>query len=156
MKEDMSFSFASNNGGKTSMKQQFEYSSNSNVSSNDKVEEAKTDAGENKATLTIELKNIDYWMHIMSSLLTFSTILFVSSVSFVIRLLSNNNLNKIIEIGILLFSIALLILSVIVKLRTDDSKWIKRSVQKTLIKNIGAKNWDKNELKLIRDILEME
>ena len=80
-----------------------------------------------------------YWAYIGNKIFSFSTLLFLSSMGSCTLILLNSGMDLFGKIFFGLFAIISLFLSVIIKLKTDDTKWIKLSLIKALINNLNNK-----------------
>lgn len=110
----------------------------------------KEDSEEKKYLLNARKRY--YWEYLGNELLSYSTILFITSLIF-IRILYTSNSSDLISAGVILFSIIALISSVVVKMKQNSSKWIKFTMLKTIVQCLSDKEISEKDFKELIAIL---
>ena len=114
--------------------------------------------------ITLKAISWGYWKQLLNAVFSFSTVLFVAAVVFAVVAIficnenGSDSANLFGEIKMIcLFSLAalLFVLSVIVRLRTDDARWIKLELKNSVLDIIKDKELTKENCKILMGIMEL-
>jgi|GEM_PF-4127126 len=177
MKEDMFFSFSSKNGCESTLTHNFECSESREESANDNCTQTSNVEGDsngdkgtiekssegdgkkenpkNEIKVKFALKCCNFVKIILNTVLSFSTVLFVCSVLCALTVIYKSCDSDVLRIGFIFLSVAFLVSSVVMKLKTDDFKWAKRNFQKSVLDSFDSNEIDKKSLDALLEILEM-
>ena len=94
---------------------------------------------------------------------SFSTVLFIAAVGLVVAVIffcktgsdSTNLFGEIKKICIFSLAALLFVLSVIVRLRTDDARWIKLELKSSVLDSMNDKELTEENRKILMDIMEL-
>ena len=123
--------------------------------------ERKDDKGGN---ITLKVTLCNFWKQLLNAVFSFSTVLFVAAVVFAVVAIficnetgsdSANLFGEIKMICLFSFIVLLLVLSVIVRLRTDDARWIKLTLKSSVLDSIKGKELTEENRKILMDIMEL-
>ncbi len=105
--------------------------------------------------VTINLQKRKYWQWLGNEILSFSSFLFLNAIASILITVFATSVDATVKILLVIYSFASLLLSVVVKLKTDDSKWIKLPFFKSLINDFDSKELNKETFEKLIRILEM-